>query len=61
MADQVPQGARRRLPGINPSSERYHHRRQVRRRLAVKIYMGHDHPLGSGERRSSLESTSYAS
>src|SRR5713226_6662532 len=61
VADQVAQGARCRLAGINPSPKRHHHRCQVSRRLAVKLYMVHVHPLGSGERRSPPKLTSYAS
>jgi hypothetical protein len=46
IADQVAQGARGRLTGIDPSAVGHHHRRQVLRRIAVKLYMVHDHPFG---------------
>src|SRR5262249_51305374 len=46
VTDQVTQGTRRRPAGIDPSSERHHHRRQVGRRLAVELDVVHHHPLG---------------
>src|SRR5437667_12463348 len=52
VADQVAQGTGGRLAGIDPSAKRHDHRCQVSGRLAVKLYMVHVHPLGSGERRS---------
>jgi hypothetical protein len=45
IANQVAQGARGRLTGVDPSAVRHHHRRQVRRRIAIKFYVVHDHPF----------------
>jgi hypothetical protein len=45
IADQVSQGARGCLTGIDPSAVRHHHRGQIRGRIAVKFYMVHDHPF----------------
>src|ERR1700682_1598707 len=46
IAGQVTQGARCRPTGINPSPKRHDHRLQVRRRLAVELYVVHECPLG---------------
>jgi hypothetical protein len=45
---QVAQRACGRATGINPSPERYDHGREVVRRLAVELYIVHEHPFGSG-------------
>jgi hypothetical protein len=42
---EVTQGARGRPAGINPSPERNDQRRQVVRRLAVELYIVHEHPF----------------
>src|SRR5207245_8240487 len=41
VADQMAQGTRCRLAGIDPSSIRHHHRGQVSRRLAIKLDVVH--------------------
>jgi hypothetical protein len=47
VSDQVLECSSCGLAGIDPSSKRHYHRRQVGKRLAVKFHIVHDHPSSS--------------